>query len=59
MNHHLGIPDVRRVAVFAFALIMAFALTASIVGSQAEAGKKKKAKVTLKVTTKNQQQLLK
>lgn len=38
---------------------MAFALTASIVGSQAEAGKKKKAKVTLKVTTKNQQQLLK
>ena len=44
MNHHLGIPNVRRIAVLAFALIMAFALTASLVGSQAEAGKKKKAK---------------
>ena len=61
MNHHLGIPNARRWAALAFALIMAFALMASFASSQAEAGKKKKAKpanVSLTVVTTNQQQLL-
>jgi len=63
MNQQLGITNVRRVAPLAFALFMAFALTAAFANSQAEAGKKKKAKpakvTVVKVTTANQQQLLK
>ena len=61
MNHQLGIPSLRRTLAFAFALIMAFALVASVASSQAEAGKKKAkpVKVTVaNVTTANQQQLL-
>ncbi len=64
MNHQLGTLNLRRVAGFAFALIMAFALMATFVNSQAEAGKKKKkakvAKVTVgSIVTKNQQVLIK
>lgn len=62
MDHQVGITNARRYAAIAFALIMAFALMASFASSQAEAGKKKKAK-PVKVTvagipTANQQQLL-
>jgi len=59
MNHHPGLLNARRIAVMTFALIMAFAFTASIVANSADAKKAKKAKVTLKVTTKNQAALLK
>lgn len=63
MNHQVGIPNVRRVATLAFALIMAFALTATLVAGPADAAKKRKkakpAKVTLAVATKNQKQMIK
>mgnify|MGYP001052719014 CR=1 FL=1 len=63
MNHQLGIPDVRRVLAFVFALVMAFALVATVANSPAEAKKKKKAKpvkvMVPKIITKNQQQLIK
>ncbi len=60
MNHRMGSIDVRRFAVAAFTLIMAFAMLASFATGNASAKKKpKKAKVTLNVTTKNQAALLK
>ncbi|MDQ2699981.1 MAG: hypothetical protein M3Y23_01495, partial [Actinomycetota bacterium] len=60
MNYHSGYLNVRRVAVMAFALVMALTMTLAISANSAEAKKKaKKAKVTLKVTTKNQAALLK
>jgi len=60
MNYHSGNLNVRRFAVMTFALIMALALTTAFTASSADAKKKsKKAKVTLKVTTKNQAALLK
>jgi hypothetical protein len=62
MNHHLGITSARRFMALAFALVMAFALTAVFANSQAEAGKKKAkpVKVTIAgIATTNQQNLLK
>ena len=51
--------DIRRLAVIALAIVMAFALTASFAANGADAKKKaKKAKVTLAVKTKNQAALL-
>jgi hypothetical protein len=60
MNHHSGVLNLRRIAVAAFALILAFTFTLAVAANSADARKKgKKAKVTLKVTTKNQKALLK
>ncbi|MGK2932352.1 MAG: hypothetical protein ACSLFD_06235 [Solirubrobacterales bacterium] len=58
MNHHSGLLNVRRIAAMTFALLMAFAFTASLAANSADAKKKKKAKVTLAVKTKNQAALL-
>ncbi len=56
MNHHSGLLDLRRVAAVAFAILLAFTLTAAIAAPGADA--KKKTKVSLKITTKNQAKLL-
>ncbi|MBK8294570.1 MAG: hypothetical protein IPK93_07270 [Solirubrobacterales bacterium] len=58
MNHHSGLLNVRRVAVIAFALMMAFAFTTAIAANNADAKRQKKAKVTVKIRTKNQKDLL-
>jgi hypothetical protein len=57
MTHHSGLLDLRRIAAVAFALLLAFTLTAAIAAPGADA--KKKTKVSLKITTKNQAKLLK
>jgi hypothetical protein len=57
MTHHSGLLDLRRFAAVAFALLLAFTLTAAIAAPGADA--KKKTKVSLKITTKNQAKLLK
>ncbi|MGK2931186.1 MAG: hypothetical protein ACSLFD_00155, partial [Solirubrobacterales bacterium] len=56
MNHHSGLFDVRRIAVMAFALFMAFVMSLALITASADA--KKKAKVTINVQTKNQANLL-
>lgn len=59
MNSYSGTGRARRITAIALSLLMAFTLMALATG-QADARKKaKKAKVTLKVQTKNQKQLLK
>ncbi|MGA7397299.1 MAG: hypothetical protein WBW62_07635, partial [Solirubrobacterales bacterium] len=59
MNHRSGFTDARRLALIAFALFMAFAMTIALTAPGANAKKAKKAKVTLSVKTKNQAALLK
>ncbi len=59
MNHPAGLLNVRRIAVLAFSLLMALALTTAVATDHAGAKKNKKAKVTIKkVKTKNQAALL-
>ena len=60
MNHHSGLLNVRRIAVMAFTLFMAMAMTTAIAGSADAKKKTKKASVSLTgITTKNQAALLK
>jgi len=61
MSHRQGVIDVRRIAAVAFVLLLSFAVAASVASIAAPGAdaKGKKAKVSLKIATKNQAALLK
>ena len=59
MSHRSALSDVRRIAAVLFAVLLALSFTAAVTAGGADAKKSKKAKVSMKVKTKNQAQLLK